>query len=386
MESRPFQIHIDDEALNDLHRRLQQTKWPDSIDPDGWGDGSSLTFMRDLIEYWRDAFDWRAQEARLNELPHFIAKVDGLDIHYIHVKGRGPSPTPLIMTHGWPGSFLEMEDIIPLLTDPRANGGDSNDAFDIVVPSLPGYTFSSAPRSPGTSPYEIAGLWQKLMTGLGYESFVAQGGDIGAAVSSWLAFRFPDRVTGFHLNYIPGGFSPPLESGPPMAAEETAYKKVAAEWADNEGAYAHMHGTKPQTLAYGLSDSPVGLAAWIVEKFRSWSDCDGDILKVFSMDTLLTEISLYWFSGSLESSFRLYKESKARPLAFTEGQRILPPVGVSHFAKELPQPPRSWVGRVCNVVQWTEHATGGHFAAMEKPKELVEDMRIHFRALRSPSL
>lgn len=386
MDTRPFTIQIGDEALQGLRRRIENTRWPGAIDPEGWDDGSSLRFMRELIEYWRGQFDWRAQEARLNQLPHFIANVDGLDIHYIHVKGRGPSPIPLIMTHGWPGSFLEMEHVIPLLTDPGSHGGDPNDAFDIVVPSLPGYAFSSAPRSPGTSPFEIAGLWQKLMIGLGYGRFVAQGGDIGAVVSSWLAFRFPDQIMGFHLNYIPGQFSPTLEGGPPMTAEETAYKQLAAAWAEKEGAYAHMHATKPQTLAYGLSDSPVGLAAWIVEKFRSWSDCDGDVLKAFSMDALLTEISIYWFSGSLESSFRLYKESKARPLAFAEGQRILPPLAVSHFAKELPQPPRSWVERVCNVVQWTEHASGGHFAAMEKPRELVEDMRTHFRALRSWSL
>jgi pimeloyl-ACP methyl ester carboxylesterase len=289
------------------------------------------------------------------------------------------------MTHGWPGSFLEMEYITPLLTDPGAHGGDPKEAFDLVVPSLPGYAFSSAPLEQGISPHEIAGLWQKLMAGLGYEKFGAQGGDIGAAVSSWLAFRFPEQVIGVHLNYIPGGFSPPTGDGlPPLTDEETAFKKVAAEWVDKEGAYAHMQGTKPQTLAYGLSDSPVGLAAWIVEKFRSWSDCDGDVLKVFSMDTLLTEISLYWFSGSLEASFRLYKESRAHPLSFEKGQRISPPVAISHFAKELPQPPRSWAERVYNVVRWTEHSTGGHFAAMEKPEDLAEDIRAHFCALRPP--
>lgn len=382
MQTREFQIDISDDALDDLRRRVTQTKWPASVDPEGWDDGSSLRFMRELVDYWQGEFDWRAQETRLNLLPHFVAEIDGFKIHYIHVKGRGPSPTPLIMTHGWPGSFLEMEHVIPLLTDPGAHGGDPEDAFDLIVPALPGYAFSSAPPKAGISPFEIAGLWHKLMLGLGYTSFGAQGGDIGAAVSSWLAFRFPKDVVGIHLNYIPGSFSPPIGDGlPPLTPQEAEFKKVAAEWADKEGAYAHVQGTKPQTLAYGLSDSPVGLAAWIVEKFRSWSDCDGNVLDVFSMDTLLTEISLYWFSGSLDASFRLYKESRAHPLSFKKGERILPPVAISHFAKELPQPPRSWVERVYNVVRWSEHAAGGHFAAMEKPDELVADIRSHFRAL-----
>lgn len=382
MQTIEFQINIGDDALDDLHRRITQTKWPASIDPEGWDDGSSLRFMRELVDYWQGEFDWRAQEGRLNLLPHFVAEIDGFKIHYIHVKGRGPSPTPLIMTHGWPGSFLEMERVIPLLTDPGAHGGDPEDAFDLIVPALPGYAFSSAPPKAGISPFEIAGLWHKLMLGLGYTNFGAQGGDIGAAVSSWLAFRFPKDVVGIHLNYIPGSFRPPIGDGlPPLTPQEAEFKKIAAEWADKEGAYAHLQGTKPQTLAYGLSDSPVGLAAWIVEKFRSWSDCDGNILDVFSMDTLLTEISLYWFSGSLDASFRLYKESRAHPLSFEKGERILPPVAISHFAKELPQPPRSWVERVYNVVRWSEHAAGGHFAAMEKPGELVADIRSHFRAL-----
>lgn len=202
-------------------------------------------------------------------------------------------------------------------------------------------------------------------------------------MSSWLGFRFPRNVVGLHLNYIPGSFSPPLGEGlAPLSPAEEDFRKVAADWADREGAYAHVQATKPQTLAYGLSDSPVGLAAWLVEKFRSWSDCDGDVLSVFEFDTLLTEICLYWFSGSLDASFRLYKESKAHPLSFERGQRISPPVAVSHFAKELPQPPRSWVERVYNVVGWNEHMSGGHFAAMEKPEELVADIRAHFGTLR----
>lgn len=223
-----------------------------SVVPAGWDDGSSLTFMQELVRYWQYEFDWRAQEQRLNRLPHFIGEIDGFKIHYIHVSGRGPSPIPLVMTHGWPGSFLEMERVIPLLTDPGAFGGDPEDAFDLVVPSLPGYTFSSSPATAGIGPFEIAGLWQKLMTGLGYEKFGAQGGDIGAAVSSWLGFRFPENVLGLHLNYIPGSYSPPTGEGlPPITEEEEAFKKIAAEWASEEGAYAHMQGADRQTRAGG---------------------------------------------------------------------------------------------------------------------------------------
>jgi len=383
MQIEKFKIEISEENLDALTRRISHTRWPSSIDAAGWGDGSSLAFMRDLAGYWHRDYDWRTHEERLNLLPHYIADINGFKIHFVHVKGSGPSPVPIIMTHGWPGSFLEMEQIIPLLTNPGAHGGHPDDAFDLVIPSLPGFAFSSAPKTSGTSPFEIAELWQKLMTGLGYSKFGAQGGDIGAAVSSWLAFRFPENVTGIHLNYIPGSFSPPV--GDDLAAltdAEKEFKKVAAEWAEKEGAYAHMQGTKPQTLAYGLSDSPVGLAAWIIEKFRSWSDCEGKVLDVFTMDTLLTEVSLYWFSGSLDASFRIYKESRAHPLTFARGERILPPVAVSHFAQELPQPPRSWVERVYNVVKWTEHDRGGHFAAMERPNELAADIRSHFRDLR----
>ncbi|MBB3565879.1 pimeloyl-ACP methyl ester carboxylesterase [Rhizobium sp. BK512] len=379
----PFLIEIPDGELRDLEQRLRNTRWPGAIDPQTWADGSSLSFMRDLVGYWLEKFDWKAQEARLNRLSQFVAEIAGLKIHFILVKGKGPSPMPLILTHGWPGSFLEMERVIPLLTDPVAHGGNERDAFDLVVPSLPGYAFSSAPERPGISPFEIAGLWQKLMIGLGYERFGAQGGDIGAAVSSWLGFRFPGNVIGLHLNYIPGSFSAPLDEGlAQLSPAEQDFRKAAANWADKEGAYAHIQATKPQTLAYGISDSPVGLAAWLVEKFSSWSDCNGDVLSVFTMDTLLTEICLYWFSGSLDASLRLYKESKAQPLSFRKGQRITPPVAISHFAKELPQPPRSWVERVYNVVAWNEHVAGGHLAAMERPEELVADIRAHFGSLR----
>lgn len=366
--------------------RLDAVRWPSALDAESWDDGASLAFLKRLIAYWRDRFDWRAQEARLNRLPQFLADIDSLSIHFIHQRGNGPSPIPLVLTHGWPGSFFEMEKIVPLLTDPASHGGDAMDAFHVVVPSLPGYGFSDAPRQPGVGPHHIAELWHKLMAGLGYNRFGLQGGDIGAGVSTWLAHRFPEDVIALHLNYIPGSYRPPLGGGlAPVSEEEQAFLENSAKWTDAEGAYAHQHGTKPQTLAYALTDSPVGLAAWMVEKFRSWSDCDGDVTRAFTLDDLLTEISLYWFSGTLASSLRLYKEGRRRPLHFVAGDRITPPTAVAMFPHELPMPPRSWVERCYNLVRWTQMAKGGHFAAMEQPELLAGDIRAFFRPFRAGS-
>ncbi|WP_214472669.1 epoxide hydrolase family protein [Mesorhizobium sp. dw_380] len=383
MDIRPFNIHVDERLLADLKQRLESIRWPRSLDAESWDDGAGLAFMQRLVGYWRSQFDWRAQEARLNRLPQFRAEIDGLSIHFVHQRGIGPDPLPLIMTHGWPGSFIEMEKIIPLLTDPGTFGADPDDAFHLIVPSLPGYGFSQAPDRQGFSSSRIAELWLQLMDGLGYPRFGAQGGDIGAGVSTWLAHRHPESIVGFHLNYISGGYRPPLGEGlAPVTAEEQAFLDTAAAWAAVEGAYAHMQGTKPQTLAYTLNDSPVGLAAWIAEKFRAWSDCGGDVEQVFSLDALLTDISLYWFSGTVDASIRIYKENRLQPLHFKPGERVRPPLGVAVFPYELPMPPRSWVERCHNVVRWTEMPRGGHFAAMEQPELLAEDIRAFFRPLR----
>lgn len=383
MDIEPFQIHIDDRSLVDLKQRLETIRWPRSLDAEGWDDGASLAFMRRLMEYWQVQFDWRAQEARLNQLPQFRAVVDNLSVHFVHQRGLGPNPLPLIMTHGWPGSFVEMEKIIPLLADPLSHGGGPNDAFHVIVPSLPGYGFSQAPGRQDYSSSDIAGLWFELMSGLGYRRFGAQGGDIGAGVSTWLAHKHPEAVVGYHLNYISGSYRPPLGEGlPPITAEEQKFLDVAAAWAAAEGAYAHMQGTKPQTLAYSLNDSPVGLAAWIVEKFRAWSDSFEDAEQVFSFDTLLTDISLYWFSGTVDATLRLYKANRLKPLHLEPGERVEPPLGVALFPRELPMPPRSWVERGHNVVRWSEMPKGGHFAALEQPELLAEDIRAFFRPLR----
>lgn len=383
MNLRDFKIDIPDDDIEDLMRRLRAARLPAALDAQTWDDGASLAFIRRLHDHWSNRFNWHEQQARLNRLPQYLASIDGLDIHFIHQPGKGPAPMPLVLTHGWPGSFIEMERVIPLLADPAAHGGDPVDAFHVVVPSLPGFGFSAPPQGPGVGARHVARLWRELMQGLGYERFGAQGGDIGASVSAWLARRFPEQIIGTHLNYIPGSYRPPLGPGqPPVTAREQTYLEAAAAWAGEHGAYAAQQGSKPQTLAYAMTDSPMGLAAWIVEKFRAWSDCGGDLERVFSMDELLANISLYWFGRMLDASFRIYKENRLQPLAFEAGERVAPALGVAAFPRELPTPPRSWVERVFDVRRWTEMPRGGHFAAMEQPQLLVDDIRAFFRPLR----
>ena len=273
MDIQAFRIAIGDDALRDLHERLTRVRWPRTLAGTRWTEGTDAEFMERLVTHWRDRFDWRTHEARLNTLPQFMATVDDQAIHFVHQRGTGPDPFPLVLTHGWPGSFVEMEAILPLLADPARHGGDANDAFHVVVPSLPGYGFSPAPLKPGMGPFKVATLWAGLMQGLGYGRYGAQGGDWGASVSTWLAFQRPECVAGLHLNYVPGSFRPPRGSdAAPYSVQEEAFRKQARAWTDAEGAYGRIQGTKPQTLAFGLNDSPAGLAAWIAEKFQSWSD------------------------------------------------------------------------------------------------------------------
>ncbi|WP_176562643.1 epoxide hydrolase family protein [Paracoccus liaowanqingii] len=378
----PFQIAVPDAAIADLHMRLDRVRWSAAQDDQSWASGTSVAFLQRLVDRWRTGFDWRQAEVGMNRLPQFMARLEGVDIHFVHRKGVGPDPLPLILTHGWPGSFMEMEQVIPLLTDPAAHGGDPADAFDVVVPSLPGYGFSSAPLAEGMNTQAIAKLWRALMAELGYDRFAAQGGDIGAGVSTWLAQLYPKTVIGIHLNYIPGSFRPLLEDNQKLTAEEQGFLDRAAAWSAQEGAYAALQSTKPQTLAFGLSDSPVALAAWMAEKFHGWSDCDGDVETAIPMDDLIRNIAIYWFSGNINASLDLYRQNRAHPLTFAPGERITPPLGVALFPHELPTPPRSWVERVFDVQRWTPMPRGGHFAAVEQPDLLVDDIRAFFRPLR----
>ncbi|ETX08530.1 MAG: hypothetical protein ETSY2_04880, partial [Candidatus Entotheonella gemina] len=287
MEVRPFTIQVPDDVLEDLRRRLGDTRFPDEIPASGWDYGTNLDYLKELVQYWRTDFDWRAQEEKLNRFHHYKTQVDGLDIHFIHERGTGPNPMPLVMTHGWPSCFFEMTKIIPLLTDPGSHGGDPADSFDMVVPSLPGFGFSDHATERGMDVQRVAGMWNKLMTeNLGYPRFAAQGGDIGAGVTSRLGYAHADNMYGIHLTSIT---RPTPYLGPdsrPITEAEQALIDQRARWQQEEGGYSHIQGTKPQTLAYGLNDSPVGLAAWIVEKYRTWSDCNGDVESRYTKDEL----------------------------------------------------------------------------------------------------
>ncbi len=315
MRTTPFRIHVPQEAIDDLHERLRRTRWPDEIASAEWDYGTKLSYLQELVAYWKDEFDWTAQEVRLNKLHHYEVDVDGIRIHYIHERGAGVNPFPLILTHGWPGSFVEMEKIITLLIHPGDCGGAPSDSFDVIVPSVPGFAFSERPQSAGMNSRRVAQLWASLMQGLGYQRYGAQGGDIGAAISTWLGYYHPESVLGIHLNFIPGGFNPSVGTEPLTAAEKQ-YLEAREQWSQREGGYSHIQSTKPQTLAYGLNDSPAGLAAWIVEKYRSWSDCDGDVERRFTKDEMLTNISLYWFSQTIGSSVRFYYEGRSNPASF----------------------------------------------------------------------
>lgn len=383
MAAEAFAIHVPDETLADLTHRLDNTRWPDELEGAGWEYGVNLAYMRSLAEYWRNNYDWRHQEALLNRLPQYRIALDGLYIHFVHVRGKGPAPLPLIITHGWPGSFIEMIKLIPLLADPAAHGGKPEDAFDVVVPSLPGYGFSDRPSNRGKDQSKIADLWARLMQELGYKRFGAQGGDWGSAVSVALGLNHADRLIGIHLNYIAGRF---LLGGnlnqPPHDETAAAYLEQLRAWFDAEGGYSHEQGTKPQTLSYGLNDSPIGLAAWIIEKFQTWSDCGGNVESIFSRDELLTNVMIYWVTETFHSSARLYYESRQRPLSLSQDNYVKPPVAFAAFPGEIPLPPRQLAERGLNIVRWTEMPRGGHFAAMEQPELLANDLRDFFHNLR----
>ena len=383
MEVRPFEISVEQSVLDDLEVRLTHTRWPDEIPGAEWDYGSNLDYIKELVDYWRTDFDWRAQEKKLNAFHHFKSEVEGLDIHFIHERGTGPNPIPLVITHGWPSTFFEMTKIIPLLADPGSHGADSADSFDVVAPSLPGFGFSQATSERGMQVQKVADLWAKLMTeNLGYPKFAAQGGDIGAGVTSRLGYAHHDKLYGVHLTSVTRP-TPYLGPGArSLTEEETAHMAQREQWSQDEGGYNHIQGTKPQTLSYGLNDSPAGLAAWIVEKYRTWSDCHGDVESSYTKDELLTTVTIYWVTGTIGSSVRMYKENQSHLWTMEPDEIVAAPAGMALFPQEIARPPREWAERSYDVRRWQEMPRGGHFAALEEPELLAHEVREFFRPLR----
>ena len=380
---RPFEIAVPDAVLEDLRERLARTRLPDQIEGADWDYGTELDYLMELIAYWRDEFDWREQERRLNEFDQFKTVIDGLDIHFIHQRSPEADAIPLIITHGWPGSIAEFTKIIGPLTDPVAHGGNAEDAFHVVAPSMPGYGFSDKPRSPGFGIEQIAEVNAALMARLGYERYGIQGGDWGSIISSRHAFNHPEQAIGLHLNMLVGGPPPggdPTDGVPPEELERSQARR--SFYTTAESGYSQIQGTKPQTLGYALNDSPAGQAAWIVEKFRAWCDCNGDPESIFTRDEMLTNITIYWVTQTATSSARLYYESSRAPTSGPMG-RIEVPTGAAIFPYELFITPRKWAESSYNITHWTEMPRGGHFAAMEQPELFVEDIRSFFRPLRS---
>ena len=382
MTPQPFQLHVPESALVDLRERLARTRFPDQAPGAPWAFGTDLDWMRRLVAYWSDGFDWRAAEARLNAFAQFKVPLAGIDMHYLHVEGVGPAPMPLLLAHGWPGSVFEFMELIPRLTDPARFGGDAADAFTVVAPSLPGFGLSFTANQPRLSVEQMADAFATLMTDtLGYPRFATQGGDWGASVSARLGLAHPDKTIGVHLNLLPLRRDPSSIKGDSPA--ELKYLTELAQWMSEETGYSTQQGTRPQTLAFALTDSPAGLAAWIAEKFRQWSDCGGDVESVFSKDELLANISLYWFTGAIGSSFWPYYARQHGPWPIPDGETVGVPMGYCEFPSEIVRPPRSLAAKTFTDIQrWSVMPRGGHFAAMEQPQALADEIRAFYRPLR----
>jgi microsomal epoxide hydrolase len=387
MSAEHFKIDIPESSLSDLQRRLTRTRWPDDLSNSGWEYGTNLSYLKELTEYWQHEYDWRTHERKLNKLPHFKVMIENQEIHFLHFKGKSSSALPIILTHGWPDSFLRFEKLVPLLTAPDSFGGDISDSFDVVIPSLPGYAFSSLSGSPGSF-FNIHNLWAKLMTDvLGYEKFVAHGGDWGSTITEHLARSHSKHVVGIHFTDVP--FLHTFQKPDDLSEAEKKFFDEGEQYLMRENAYAMLQGTRPNTLGAGLSDSPVGLAAWLLEKFYTMSDCDGYVENAFTKDELLTNISLYWYTQTVPSSFAPYYDT-VHANAFTwisekvkewAGSSSVP-AGFAIFAKDNSHPPREWAERFFNVQRWTALPKGGHFAALEEPELLANELKEFFRAMR----
>jgi microsomal epoxide hydrolase len=368
---RPFRLEIADAALSDLKERLARTRWPDEPPLAPWSTGTSLAYAKELCEHWRTRFDWRDWEARLNAFAQFKVPLRGIELHFIHLRSHNPRAMPLLLSHGWPGSVLEFHKLIPLLAAD----------FHVVAPSLPGYTLSFSPGQPRFGVEDIAQCFAELMTEvLGYPRFGAQGGDWGGFVSSVLGHRYPERISGIHLNLL--AVRRELDALKDPTPQEQQFLRELRRWSAEETGYQWIQGTKPQTLAFGLSDSPAGLAAWIAEKFRAWSDCGGTIENAISRDEMLANISLYWFTGAIGSSFWPYYARRHGPWPVPEGQTVGVPTGYAEFPREILRPPRSVAQRMyTDIRRWSVMPRGGHFAALEQPELLAAEIREFFLSL-----
>lgn len=381
----PFKIQIPDAVLRDLKDRLSRTRYPDQIEGAGWDYGTNLAYLKELVAYWRDRFEWREQERRLNRFEQFKTKIDGLDVHFVHRRAKRPNALPLIVVHGWPGSFMQFHKVIEPLTDPAAHGGRAEDAFDLVVPSLPGYGFSDIPRQRGYDPQKIAGMFVELMSRLGYTRYGVQASDFGAPVIRAMALMDSAHIVGYHTESCRGG-PPPGMADPNAGIPESELARMRdrqAFFSDEEQAYNRLQGTKPQTLGYALNDSPAGLAAWIVEKFRAWSDVDGDVEKKFTKDELLTNITIYWVTQTANSAGRLYYEARhpLKPVG-TAMRRVDVPSACVSWPKDVGFAPRKWMEALYNVKRFVIMPRGGHFGAFEEPQLYVDDVREFFRDYR----
>ena len=383
-EVTPFRAEVSEADLHDLRERLKRTRWPETETVTDWSQGVPLTYLRELCRYWAEEYDWRATEARLNDIPQFRTQIDGLGIHFLHVRSPHTDALPIVLTHGWPGSVVEFLKVIEPLTNPTAHGGDAADAFHLVCPSLPGYGFSDKPAQPGWGVQRIADAWSQLMARLGYRHYGAQGGDWGTSISTCIGQQDAAHVVGIHL-------IPPLAPPDPATfddltdAERAALASLqnAAEW---ESGYSEEHATRPQTIGYGLVDSPVGLCAWIVEKFWAWTDNDGHLDNVLTRAELLDNVMLYWLPGTGASAARLYWESTRQVNQWISGSlddTVTVPTGCSIFPRELQRPSRRWAAkRFLDIRYWNELDRGGHFAAFEQPELFVDEVRAFFRLVR----
>ncbi len=376
----PFLMHVDDDALTDLRRRIVTTRWPPPAPGPAWGQGTDLDYLKSLLADWSGGFDWRAEERRINRSHQFRATIHGLAVHFVHERAVDGSGIPLLLLHGWPSTFVELLPLIPLLTDPRSHGIDGP-AFDLVIPSLPGYGFSERPQRGNY--LDIARLMQALMGGLGYTRYGAGGGDFGAGIASLMALDQPSSTLGIHLSNLE--LSPHLDDGSrPLSDAEREYLTQRDLWDRAERGYSAMQSTKPQTLAYALNDSPAGLAAWIVEKWRSWTDSDGDLDRRFPRELLLTTLTIFWATRSITTSMRDYYDNRWDGVTIGPETFVTVPTGIANFARQFVfegRPPREWAERLYNVRRWTEMPSGGHFAPVEEPRLLATDIAAFFADL-----